>query len=220
VRESIRERYLMKRRISGLYVIIDPDACGGRPCTDVARAAAEGGARVLQWRDKRRDKGDQLTDARAIAALCGERGVVFIINDHADLAIACRADGVHLGQHDLPIEAVRPIVGDGMVIGVSTNNAGEARAAEAAGAGYVAVGAVFATSSKATTRPADIARIEDVKAAVRVPVVAIGGINAGNIGEVVAAGADAAAVISAVCAAADPRAAAAELAAAFGAGAA
>ena len=140
---------------------------------------------------------------------------IFIVNDHVDLALACGADGVHLGQHDLPIDAARPIAGAGMIIGVSTNNADEARAAEAAGADYVAVGAIFGTASKGNTRPADLQRIRDVKAAVRVPVVAIGGINASNIREVVDAGADAAAVISAVCAADDPQAAARELAAAF-----
>ena len=102
-----------------------------------------------------------------------------------------------------------------MIIGVSTNTAEEAMEAEAGGADYVAIGAVFPTSSKGVTRAANIDRIRDVRAAVRIPVVAIGGITAANIGSVVAAGADAAAVISAVCAAADPRAAAAELARAF-----
>ena len=202
--------------IRGLYVIIDPDACGGRDAREVARLALEGGARVLQWRDKRRDKGEQLADARAIRVLCRERGAMFIVNDHADLALAVDADGVHLGQNDLPIEAVRPIVGE-RVIGVSTNNADEARAAEAAGADYVAVGSIFATRSKEVTRPASLDRLREVKAAVRVPVVAIGGIDASNIASVVAAGADAAAVISAVCGADDVRAAAADLAA-FAAG--
>lgn len=204
-----------ERRISGLYVIVDPEACGERDAIGTASLALEGGASVLQWRDKLRDKGDQLGDTRAIAALCAKHGAVFIVNDHADLALAVRADGVHLGQHDLPIEAVRPIAGPQMIIGVSTNNADEARAAEAAGANYVAVGAIFATRSKDVTRPADLQRLRDVRAAVRVPVVAIGGINVANIRSVVDAGADAAAVISAVCRADDPRAAAVELAAAF-----
>ena len=172
---------------------------------------------MLQWRDKRRDKGEQLADARAIRALCRERSVTFIVNDHADVAVAVDADGVHLGQKDLPIEAVRPIVGE-RVIGVSTNNADEARAAEAAGADYIAVGSIFATRSKEVTRPASLDRLREVKAAVRVPVVAIGGIDASNIASVVDAGADAAAVISAVCGAGDVRASAAELVRAFGGG--
>ncbi len=203
------------RRIAGLYAIIDPAACR-MPAVEVARMAIDGGARVLQWRDKTRDKGAQLADARAIAALCRDAGVLLIVNDHADLALACDADGVHLGQKALPIGAVRPIAG-ARIIGVSTNNAAEARAAEAAGADYVAVGAIFPTISKEVTRVADLDRIRAVKRAVRVPVVAIGGINASNIASVVEAGADAAAVISAICAADDPRAAARVLASAFGA---
>ena len=202
----------MRRTIAGLYVIIDPAACRGRPPNDIARAALEGGATIIQWRDKRRDPGDQIVDARAIVALCREYGAISIINDYPDLALACDADGVHLGQDDGSIRTVRPIVGDTMIIGVSTNNADEARQAEAEGADYVAIGAIFATASKDVTRTASIERLREVKQAVRVPVVAIGGINASNIASVIAAGADAAAVISAVCAADDPRAAAAELA--------
>jgi thiamine-phosphate diphosphorylase len=201
--------------IRGLYVIIDPHACGGRAPIDVARQAVTGGARVLQWRDKLRDKGDQLDDARDLARLCRLTGTPLIINDHADLALACGAEGLHLGQHDLPIAAVRPFVGPAMIIGVSTNDADEARAAEAADADYVAVGAIFATDTKGNTRPADIERLRSVKDAVSIPVVAIGGINASNIDDVVAAGADAAAVISAVCGADDPSAAARELAGAW-----
>jgi thiamine-phosphate diphosphorylase len=209
----------MPTAVRGLYVIIDPDACRGRDAVGVARAALAGGATVLQWRDKRREKGDQLADARAICDLCAGRAL-FIVNDHLDLALAARAGGVHLGQHDLPIDAVRPLAPEGFVIGVSTNNAAEARAAEAAGASYVAVGAVFATQSKEPerTRPASPERVREVKAAVRVPVVAIGGIDASNVGQVVDEGADAAAVIRAVCAADDPEAAAREIARAFGTG--
>jgi thiamine-phosphate pyrophosphorylase len=201
--------------VRGLYVIVDPQACRGRAAVDVARMALEGGARVIQWRDKLRDKGDQLVDARAIVALGRGSGAICIINDHADLALATGAHGVHLGQHDLPVDAVRAIVGAEMIIGASTNSAAEARAAAAAGADYVAVGAIFFTETKDNTRPADVARIREVKAAVRVPLVAIGGINALNIASVIEAGAGAAAVITAVCAADDPRAAARELSSAF-----
>ena len=205
----------MRRIISGLYVIVDPGACHRRAPLDVARAALEGGAKIIQWRDKRRPPHEQLADARAIVELCREHGAISIINDDPDLAQASGADGVHLGQDDAAIETVRPIVGDAMLIGVSTNNADEARRAEAASADYVAIGAIFPTTSKEVTRAANLDRLRDVKSAVHAPVVAIGGINASNIASVVAAGADAAAVISAVCAADNPRAAAAELAAAF-----
>ena len=207
----------MPSAIRGLYVIIDPDACAGRDPVEVARLALEGGASMLQWRDKRREKGEQLPQARAIRELCGQHGALFIVNDHVDLALVVGADGVHLGQRDLPVEAVRPLVPPDFVIGVSTNNAGEAKRAEANGASYIAVGAIFPTASKEPerTRAASPERLLEVKAAVDLPVVAIGGVNASNIDQVLAAGADAVAVISAVCAAADPRSTARELARRF-----
>jgi thiamine-phosphate diphosphorylase len=204
----------MNQQVRGLYVIIDPAACRGRDPIEVARLALEGGARVLQWRDKLRDKGDQLAEARAIAAECRRAGAICIINDDVDIAVVSGAHGVHLGQHDLPVAAARHVMPNA-IVGVSTNNAAEAHRAQVDGADYVAVGAIFPTSTKDVTRPADLDRLREVKAAVRVPVVAIGGINASNIAQVVAAGADAAAVISAVCGADDPRAAAVELSAAF-----
>ena len=205
----------MTTRIRGLYVIIDPDACNRHSPVETARLALEGGASVIQWRDKRREKGEQLPEASAIGALCDAQGATFIVNDHADLAVAAHADGVHLGPHDLGLDSVRTIVGDRLLIGVSTNTVDEARRAEAVGADYIAVGSVFPTESKPDTRPASLARLHEIKSAVRLPVVAIGGIGATNIGDVVAAGADAAAVISAVCGAHDTRKAAARLAQAF-----
>ncbi|MGB2694423.1 MAG: thiamine phosphate synthase [Dehalococcoidia bacterium] len=204
-------------RIRGLYVIIDPDACASRDPIDVARLALKGGAALLQWRDKRRDKGEQLAQAGAIRELCRAHDALFIANDHVDLALVLEADGVHLGQHDLPVEAVRPLVPPRFIVGVSTNNADEARRAQAAGASYVAVGAIFPTASQAPerTRPASPERLREVKVAVDVPVVAIGGVTAANVNQVIEAGADAIAVISAVCAADDVRAAAQELAERF-----
>ena len=206
---------MLTTRIHGLYVIIDPDACAGRDAAGVARLALEGGASMLQWRDKRRDKGDQLPDARAVRELCRERGALFIANDHVDLALALDADGVHLGQRDLPAPAARKLAPPGFIVGVSTNNVDEARQAHRHGASYIAVGSIFPTSTKDLTRSASPERLREVKAATDLPVVAIGGINAGNIDEVLAAGADAVAVISAVCAADDVLAAAQELAARF-----
>ena len=201
--------------IHGLYVIIDPDACAGRDAVYVARLALEGGASILQWRDKRRDKGDQLPDAQAVRELCHEREALFIANDHVDLALALDADGVHLGQRDLPVSAARKLAPPGFIVGVSTNNVDEARQAQRDGASYTAVGSIFLSNSKGVTRPASTERLREVKAAADLPVVAIGGINSGNIDEVLATGADAVAVISAVCAADDVRAVAQELAARF-----
>jgi thiamine-phosphate pyrophosphorylase len=218
---ALPEWSAMGERLAGLYVIVDPEQCAGRDPVEVARLALDGGASMLQWRDKsgsgRREKGDQLEPARAIRELCAEHRALFIVNDHADLALAVGADGVHLGQHDLPPESVRAFVPRDSIVGVSTNNVDEARRAEANGASYIAIGAIYPTSSKepARTRAASLDVLRDVKGAVRVPVVAIGGINASNIDGVIAAGADAVAVISAVCGAEDVRGGARELSGRF-----
>jgi thiamine-phosphate diphosphorylase len=178
---------------------------------------------MLQWRDKRRDKGQQLPDLRAIHALCLEHAALLIVNDHADLALVLARSrggptglGVHVGQKDLPVTEVRAIVPETLILGASTNNPEEARAAAAAGANYIAVGDIFGTASKEGTRAASPERLAEVRAAVAVPVFGIGGINAANVREVMAAGAAGVAVISAVCSAEDPRAAAAELVRAMG----
>ena len=204
--------------IGGLYVLIDPAACKGRDPIAVAGAALRGGASMIQWRDKLRDKGEQLPEARAIYALCREHDAVFIANDHADLALALglptapqRGIGVHVGQKDLPVNAVRRILPSPWVVGISTNNPQEAIAGVAAGATYVAVGDIFGTTAKEGTRRASPGRLAEVRAGVGVPVIGIGGINRENLGDVIAAGADGIAVISAVCGAADPEAAAREL---------
>ncbi|MPZ48572.1 MAG: thiamine phosphate synthase [Dehalococcoidia bacterium] len=210
-------------KIGGLYVLIDPAACKGRDPVEVGRAALAGGASMLQWRDKLRDKGEQLAEARALYALCQEHDAVFIVNDHADLALALAQEGarerggigVHVGQKDLPLTEVRRIVPKYFLVGVSTNNPDEAQAAEVAGATYVAVGDIFGTAAKQGTRPASPQRLGEVKQAVAVPVIGIGGINLGNLGDVVAAGADGIAVISAVCGADDPESAARALVAAI-----
>ena len=138
------------------------------------------------------------------------------MNDHLDLALAAGADGIHVGQKDLPVATVRRIAGPAIIIGCSTNDADEARKAEADGADYVSVGRLFETGSKTDTRPATTDTLRDVKAAVSIPVCAIGGINESNIDAVIAAGADMAAVISAVAGADDPRKTARRLAERFG----
>ena len=206
----------MAHTLRGLYVIIDPAVAGERDVLRVAREAIAGGAAIVQWRDKTREKGLQLADVRTLAEICRGAGVPLIVNDDVDLALAAEADGVHVGQRDLPVAVVRRLVPGGWIIGASTNDADEARAAEADGADYVSVGNLFGTTSKDDTRPATLHTLREVKAAVGVPVCAIGGIDETNIAGVVAAGADMAAVISAVMAADDPRAAAQRLAAAFG----
>lgn len=199
----------------GLYVIVDPAACGERDPLDIARQAVEGGARLIQLRDKTREKGLQLPLAESLARACRQAAVPFIVNDHVDLALAVGADGVHVGQKDLPVAVVRRLVGPEMIVGASTNNPNEARRAEAEGADYVSVGRLFETASKEDTRPATTDTIRAVKTAVSVPVCAIGGINESNIDEVIASGAGIVAVITSVCAAPDPQQAARGLAKRF-----
>lgn len=189
--------------VSGLYLIVDPEHCRDRDPLLVAEHALRGGAAVLQWRDKRRDKGDQLTLLHALRDLCNRYVALLIVNDHVDLALAAGADGVHVGQHDLPVPAVRRLVPSDFIVGCSTNNPSEARQAQDDGADYVAVGRVFPSDTKANTREASPETVREVKAAISIPVVAIGGITPDNVDEVIAAGADAAAVITAICEAED-----------------
>jgi len=130
----------MREKLRGLYVIIDPSATDGRNETDIARQAIEGGARLIQWRDKTREKGLQLPVVEALRRLCSDAGVLFIVNDDVDLALAVAANGVHVGQEDLPVAVVRRLVSREVIVGCSTNNPDEAGRAQADGANYVSVG--------------------------------------------------------------------------------
>ncbi|MEE9248398.1 MAG: thiamine phosphate synthase [Dehalococcoidia bacterium] len=199
------------QRISGLYVILDPSFCKGISEIDAARAIIRGGARIIQWRDKARDKGVQLPILREVNGLCSQAGVLSIVNDHLDLAIISGADGLHVGQNDLPLTEVKPYLPDDKIVGVSTANVEEALRAQEQGAGYIAVGSIYPTSSKDGTRPAGLETLRRVAEAVSVPVVAIGGINLDNVGPVIDAGADAVCVISAVLSAPDIEKAARDL---------
>jgi thiamine-phosphate pyrophosphorylase len=201
--------------LRGLYVIIDPDVAGDRDVAYLAREAIAGGSTLIQWRDKRREKGLQLPDLARVAEACRAAGTPLIVNDDVDVALAIGAGGVHVGQKDLPVTVVRRIVPSSWTVGVSTNNVEEARRAEADGASYVSVGNLFGTASKEDTRPATLDVLRAVKDAVSVPVCAIGGINEANLADVVAAGADMAAVISAVVSADNPQETTRRLAAAF-----
>lgn len=204
-------RQQITERIRGLYFILDPAMTAGRDPVMVVREALAGGVSVVQLRDKHREKGYQLALARQVKAACDEAGAVFLVNDHPDVALAVGAHGVHVGQKDLPLEAARRVLSIKEIVGVSTATVDEALAAAAGGADYVAVGAMFPTQSKDDTRPAGLETLRRVREQVRQPLVAIGGITAGNAGEVVRAGADAVAVISAIVLAPDIRAAARRL---------
>ena len=209
-RLGVQVREEQARKLRGLYVIIDP-ATTLRDPEEVAAAALRGGACAIQWRDKLRDKGDQLPVCQRLTELCARHDALFIVNDHADLARACGAHGLHLGQHDLPLAHARPLLAADQLVGRSNATVEEATATQGQGADYIAVGAIFPTDTKANTRPAGLETLRRVRTLARVPIVAIGGIDEANAGDVIAAGADAVAVISAVAGASDPEAAATRL---------
>lgn len=188
-----------------LYVIIDPKASRGRSDLQVAAAAIEGGADVLQLRDKEASSGRLYRVALQLRKLTRDAGIPFIVNDRLDIALATDADGIHVGQTDLPASVVREIMGPARILGVSVNTVEEAILAERDGADYLGVGPVFeARGTKPDAGlPLGVERIARIRHRCGLPIVAIGGINAENARTVRKAGADAAAVISAIVAADD-----------------
>jgi len=179
---------------------------------DIARAAIEGGATVVQLRDKSASTGDLYGYASKLREITEEADVMLIINDRIDIALAAEADGVHLGQEDIALEAARRILGDNYIIGISATNLEEAVEAAKGGADYIGLGPIFPTPSKEdAASPIGIEGLMSVRAAVDVPIVAIGGLTRHNIEDTVKAGADGIAVISAVASADDMEKAAQEL---------
>ena len=204
---EIRARKELSARVYGLYVIIDPEVTAGRDPIEVASGALKGGARMLQLRDKLREKGQTLLLARALRELCLEYGALLMINDHADLAAVAESDGLHLGQGDLPVVEARRVLTPRQIIGRSNYVLEEALESRDQGADHVALGNVYATSTKASISqraPIGPEAIRRAKEAVDIPVVAIGGISEENVEPVVRAGADAVCVSSAVGLAPDP----------------
>ncbi len=161
-------------------------------------AAVSAGVRFFQYRNKRGSKKAVYETARLLAQAARRAGALFIVNDHADIAAAVEADGVHLGQDDLPITAARKLLGGKGIIGISTHSKEQAIAAEAAGADYVGFGPIFATSTKDAGSTQGTERLALVTRVVAIPVIAIGGINNENVQSVMKTGADGAAVISAI----------------------
>ena len=196
-----------------LYLVTDRSLSHGRSTTDIVRAAVAGGATCVQLREKSCGTREFLGEARAVHALLAGTGVPLIINDRVDVALAVGAEGVHLGQTDMPLADARRLTGPGMIIGVSAECVEDAVRAQAEGADYVGVSPVFATPTKTDTAPPlGLEGIRAIRAAVSLPLVGIGGIGPANAADVIRAGCDGIAVVSAIVAAADPRGAAAELA--------
>jgi thiamine-phosphate pyrophosphorylase len=189
------------RMPSHFYAMIDP--AGGHEPVALARTLLDAGARILQLRLKDTGSRHLLAVARAITPLCRERDATFIVNDRVDIAILADAHGVHLGQEDLPLDAARRLLGPDRIIGVSTHSVEQARAAEAGGADYIGFGAIYSGGLKNVTRAQGPDRLRALREAVRIPIVAIGGITESTLPEVLAAGADAAAIITDVVRAPD-----------------
>ena len=193
---------------SPLYAILDRSVVsGGRDLPALLEAVLAGGCRLVQLREKTMPMSELLPLARRLAHRCREMGALLVVNDRADLALAADASGLHVGQDDLPAKDARRLLRPEMILGVSTHDEEQARRAVSDGADYVAVGSIFPTGSKAGFQLVGPQLMRRVRTIVPVPLVGIGGITADNAPEVLAAGADGVAVISAICAAPDPEAA-------------
>jgi len=190
------------------YGITDQASARGRADEEVAKSLILGGIDALQYRAKKVAAREQLATAIRLRAMTQAKGLPLIINDRIDLAVACGADGVHLGQDDLPVSAARLMVGHDLIVGISTHSLDQALRAESEGADYIGFGPIHPTATKENNVPAvGLAALAEVMAQVRIPVVAIGGIKMAGLEGLAAAGARCVAVVTALTAAEDVAAA-------------
>jgi thiamine-phosphate pyrophosphorylase len=195
-----------------LYVITDESVAGGLSHAEIAHRAIAGGADVIQLRDKACGSRELCRIGRVIREITRKTGTLFIVNDRLDVALACGADGIHLGQDDMRAGTARQIAPPGFIIGVSVGTLEEAVRAEQEGADYIALSPVFPTTSKNDAGPGrGLETLREIRQNASIPVIAIGGINSGNMNDAIAAGADGIAVISAVVGSPDITAAARDL---------
>lgn len=181
-----------------LYAVTDRTWTGRQTLEQQVESALKGGATCIQLREKDMEFEQFLAEAIRLKSICREYGVPFIINDNVEIAVQCKADGVHVGQHDMALTEVRKIVGDDMIIGVSAQTLKQATEAEANGADYLGVGAVFSTSTKLDAAEVTHDTLRQICRAVSIPVVAIGGINENNIMELSGTNVDGVAIVSAI----------------------
>ena len=194
-----------------LYAVTDRSWLNGRTLRSQVEEALDGGATFLQLREKNLDDAHFLEEARELQALCRERGVPFIVNDNADVALAMGADGIHVGQHDMEAGDVRRLLGPDRILGVSAQTVEQALLAQERGADYLGVGAVFPTGSKDDADDVSFEELRAICEAVTIPVVAIGGISLSNVKKLAGSGICGIAVISAIFAQKDIRLAAEQL---------
>jgi thiamine-phosphate pyrophosphorylase len=199
-------RSLVTERIAtgGLYGLTAEKFSLGRPNAEVVRAMLDAGVRIIQYREKTKKMGAKFEECLALRTMTREYGAAFIVNDDIDLALLVDADGVHVGQEDLPVAAVRRLVGADRAIGLSTHSPEQARAAVAAGADYIGVGPIFATRTKDDVcAPVGLSYLDYVVREIALPFVAIGGIKEHNLGEVAGHGARCAALVTEIVGARD-----------------
>ena len=190
--------------LSGLYIILDPSVCPARPLVEVLRAAAEAGASIFQYRNKTASMKEAYAEALALRQAAAKAGVLFIVNDRCDVALALDADGVHLGQGDLPLNLARKVMGPDKLIGISTHNPDQVREAAAGKPDYLGFGPIFKPGSKQDhDSVVGLEGLRTIRSLTSLPVFAIGGIQVDQVGEVVRAGANGVAVISAILKAPD-----------------
>lgn len=200
------------RRALRLYAVTDRRWLKeGETIAAAAEKALRGGATMLQLREKELDEVSFAGEAAELQELCRRFRVPFIVNDRVEIALAVDADGVHLGQEDLKGRDIRALIGPDKIFGVTAKTIAQAKAAEASGADYIGVGAIFGSSTKADAAAISASELRNISEAVRIPLVAIGGINAGNIPLLRGSGASGVAAVSGIFAAEDPAAAAKEL---------
>ena len=183
----------------------------GENLADVVASVLRSGATFLQIREKDLAQDAFAAEAERLKTLCAQYGVPFVVNDSVEIALQCGADGVHVGQSDIKGRDIRAIIGPDKILGISAGTVEEALAAEKAGADYIGVGAIFATGTKKNARVMTMERLKEIASSVSIPVVAIGGISAGNILKLCGSGVDGVAVVSAIFAAEDPGKATADL---------
>jgi len=201
-----------RQKIAGLYLVTDRALCGNRGLEEVVSLAVQGGAACVQLREKDLPTRPFVEEAKRLKALLSPLRVPLIINDRLDVALAAEADGVHIGQEDMPCDIVRRLLGPKAVIGLSVETWEDVEAAELMDVDYLGVSPVFATPTKTDTKaPWGLEGLTRIRAYSSHPLVAIGGISRDNAADVILAGADCAAVVSAICAVSDPRMAAADI---------
>ncbi len=210
-RGTIHNQRMEKFRRAGLYLVTSQVLSGGRSTQQIVKAALAGGVRLIQLREKDMPLPEFVRLAKKIRRMTKRAGALLIINDRLDVALVVGADGVHLGQDDLPVACARRIAPD-LIIGASSHSAGEALAAQKAGASYVNIGPLFPTQTKKWDKKyLGIAKMKQISSRIKIPFTVMGGIKAGHIPDLVRAGAETIAVVTAVTAAENPREAAKQL---------